>query len=160
MTDLTPHFRLEEFLRSETAIRAGREVEADTLTIANLRRLCNLVLEPLRDAVGPIRILSGFRPVWLNQMVGGSATSEHVPGRAADIEVVGMANDRLCQKIIDLNLPFNQVILEFGLSGWVHVSVPRLGDIPKGEVMTAAKVGGRTMYSAGLVVGRPSGHAA
>lgn len=150
MTDLTPHFRLEEFLRSETAIRAGREIEADTLTIANLRRLCNLVLEPLRDAVGPIRILSGFRPVWLNQLVGGSATSEHVPGRAADIEVVGMANDLLCQRIIDLKLPFNQVILEFTPNGWCHVSIPKLGDIPKREALTAKKQGGKTLYVTGI----------
>lgn len=150
MTALTEHFTQEEFLRSETAIRAGRAVEADELTIANLRRLCNMVLEPLRSAVGPIRILSGFRPLWLNQLVGGSTTSEHVYGRAADIEVVGMPNDSLCQKIIDLKLPFNQVILEFSPNGWCHVSIPRLGDMPKHEVLTATKQGGKTVYLTGL----------
>lgn len=150
MTELTEHFTLEEFLRSETAIRAGRAIDADTLTVANLRRLCRLVLEPLRDEVGPIRILSGYRPIWLNQLVGGSATSEHVSGRAADIEVPGLANDVLCQKIIDLKLPFNQVINEFAPDGWCHVSIPRLGDMPKHEVLTAKKLNGKTLYATGL----------
>lgn len=150
MTALTQHFQLEEFLRSETAIRAGRLIEPDQLTIDNLRRLCSTVLEPLRASIGPIRILSGFRPDWLNQLVGGSATSEHVPGRAADIEVVGMANDALCQRIIDLHLPFNQVINEFAPDGWCHVSVPKLGETPKREVLTARKQSGKTVYLTGL----------
>jgi zinc D-Ala-D-Ala carboxypeptidase len=153
MTELTTHFTLEEFTRSEVAIRNGRPLVADGLITANLRRLCTLVLEPLRAQVAqPVRILSGYRPPWLNIIVGGSATSEHVAGRAADIEVAGIDNATLAKIVLDLKLPFNQLILEFYPQGWVHVSVPKLGDEPKCEVLTAQKTGPRTVYLPGLRV--------
>jgi len=92
---LTPNFTLRELTRSDVATRMGKSIEPTPAIQNNLARLCLLVLEPIRAELGmPVRVLSGYRPIWLNTLVGGSAKSEHVDGRAADIEVVGMSDLR------------------------------------------------------------------
>lgn len=148
---LSPHFWLREFLRSATASRMGRPIEWPPEYVeANLERLCTDVLEPVRKAIGkPFTILSGYRPVWLNTAVGGSSRSDHLTGRAADIIVAGMSNEAVCQRIMDMGLPFRQLILEFPPNGWVHVSIGNAGTA-KQEVLTASKQGKATVYMRGL----------
>jgi hypothetical protein len=80
-TNLSPHFSLFEFTRSQAAARLGCKVvvEARSEVFGNLGRLCLTVREPLRIIVGgPVVILSGFRPEWLNSLVGGSRTLWHI----------------------------------------------------------------------------------
>jgi zinc D-Ala-D-Ala carboxypeptidase len=96
---------------------------------------------------------SGFRHPEVNAKVGGSKTSDHCRGQAADIEIPGVANADLAQWIAD-NLEFRQLILEFytpGIpdSGWVHVSY--VAEDNKKQVMTATKKDGKTVYLQGLV---------
>lgn len=82
------HFTLSEFTRSETAERNGVENVPNEAQIKNLECLCNLILDPLRDYIGhPVYITSGFRTPWLNHLVGGSNTSAHKEGLAADFKV-------------------------------------------------------------------------
>ena len=89
---LSEHFELAEFLVSETAARRGIANEPTPEIIDNLRRLCQLVLEPLRvKLVRPVVITSGYRSLALNRAVGGSPTSHHRQGRAADLIVPGMS---------------------------------------------------------------------
>jgi zinc D-Ala-D-Ala carboxypeptidase len=149
---LSNNFWLHEFLRSETASRAGRIIEEDSHATKQLERLCQLVLQPIRDHLSrPITILSGYRPIWLNRLVGGSATSEHVFGRAADFIVSGMRPFEVAQAISPLlaQLPVNQLIHEFGR--WTHISVCAPNQIPKRQVLTATKQHGRkTAYIVGL----------
>lgn len=146
--NLAPNFTLKEFLFSETAARMGRDVVPDEGVIANLEYLCKAVLEPLRTALGvPIVISSGYRPAWLNRAIGGSLTSEHMSGRAADIRALGLTPRQVCQRATELDLPTNQIILEF--DRWCHISVA-LSD-PKKQVLTAKFVEGRTVYYPGLV---------
>ena len=88
----------------------------------------------------------------MNASVGGSKTSDHCKGMAADIEINGIANGDLAQHIVD-TYKFTQVILEFytqGVldSGWVHVSYDK--DNLKCEVLTAVKQDGKTIYMKGL----------
>jgi zinc D-Ala-D-Ala carboxypeptidase len=148
--NLSPHFSLAELTFSETAIRAGREISPDETIIANLRNLCVSVLEPLREALGaPIVISSGYRPEWLNIIVGGSKTSDHMSGRAADIRAIGLAPIQVCRKACELELPTNQVILEFGR--WCHISVAPINAVPRGDVLTAKSIKGQTTYYPGLV---------
>jgi hypothetical protein len=52
----------------------------------------------------------------VNAKVGGSATSDHCQGFAADIEIPGIANADLAQWIAD-NCDFRQLILEFYTPG-------------------------------------------
>ena len=59
---LSEHFELAEFLVSETAARLGIANEPTPEVIENLRRLCQLVLQPLRVKTGrPVVITSGYR---------------------------------------------------------------------------------------------------
>lgn len=91
---LSPHFHLSEFTRSATAERLGITNSLDPSNpldqdvIANLRNLCEQVLEPLRAYVGqPIVIASGYRSAELNKAVGGAMASQHLTGEAADIRL-------------------------------------------------------------------------
>ena len=91
--------------------------------VANMTALVDNVLAPLREAYGkPIRVNSGFRCPALNKAVRGSATSDHMTGRAADITGGSpKENKRLFYLIQSLGLPFDQLIDEKNFA-WVHVS--------------------------------------
>jgi hypothetical protein len=95
---------------------------------------------------------SGYRSPESNAAVGGSKTSDHCKGQAADIEIDGVDNPDLAQWIMD-NLTYSQLILEFyeqgkGSSGWVHVSYNPEKLIK--QELTAVKVAGKTQYLQGL----------
>jgi hypothetical protein len=111
-------------------------------------------LQPIRDHYKKgIKVNSGFRHPNVNAAVGGSRTSDHCKGQAADIEIPGVANADLAEYIKD-NFKFTQLILEFytpGVpdSGWVHVSYDP-GNL-KCQVMTAYKKNGKTVYEPGII---------
>lgn len=118
---LTPHFTLAEMTASQIANRAGLDNNPDSKTIANLIELCQ-TLEAVRSLIGqPLLITSGYRCEALNQRIGGSASSAHVLGLAADILAVGLTPRQLAQRIMDSELDFDQLILEF--DGWVHLGL-------------------------------------
>lgn len=150
---LSRNFSLIEFQVSQTAARHDIDMAIDNpIYLANVKQLAATILQPLRDSfVGDppakeysIFISSGFRPQALNRLIGGSDTSDHMTASAADIMVVGHTPIQVAERIIELELPFGQCILEF--YRWVHVSI---GD--KCEVLTARKVDGKTQYSFGLI---------
>lgn len=145
--NLSRDFLLREFTSSQTAARMGREVVAAPDIVEALTLLCLNVLQPLRDAIGvTIAITSGYRPLWLNSLVGGSVTSQHVHGEAADIKAAGYTPLQLCREILLLQLPFDQLILEF--DQWTHVSYSARD---RRQVLTARVVEGKTAYLSGLV---------
>jgi zinc D-Ala-D-Ala carboxypeptidase len=123
-TPLTRNFSLEEMTFSQTAARHGILNAPDEAKIASLRALCENVLQPLRDALNlPITVSSGFRCAALNRAVGGATHSQHMEGEAADIICPAMSTDALFKRMLELNLPFDQLIYEGGKeSVWVHVS--------------------------------------
>jgi hypothetical protein len=150
---LSAHFFIQEFTRSEQAARMGRAIDVTPDILANLTRLCTQVLEPIRTQLDNrvTTITSGYRPEWLNRLVGGSRTSDHPKGLAADLIVQGFTPFQVCravQPILHL-LPINQLIYEFG--GWTHVSVCAEGDEPRRQVLTAHYVDGILTYTAGLI---------
>jgi hypothetical protein len=151
--NLSANFSLKELTKSDTATRLGIDNTPDDETIDNLKTLCDKVLQPVRDHFGKsVTINSGYRSSETNQATGGSKTSDHVKGQAADIEIAGVANADLAQWIMD-NLDYTQLILEFytqGIpdSGWVHVSYDP-NNLKKQE-LTAVKVAGKTQYLQGL----------
>lgn len=124
------YFSLNEFLRSQTASRLNitEQFNPPPTVVKNLQLLVDNVLDPLREAIGePIIISSGYRCPKLNASIPGSSkTSQHMTGEAADIEATGlMTNADLFRKIQELNLPFDQMIWEFGTKqnpAWIHVS--------------------------------------
>lgn len=154
MSDLTvqlsDHFFLHEFTRSDYAARVGREIVPTEMEIANLRRLCLTVLEPIRVRLNRVMfVTSGLRPEWLNTAIGGSAHSDHLEGRAADFVVHGLTPRQACETIAEMDLYWHKLILEF--DKWTHISVPILRGIPARQVLTARKHQGRTQYLTGLV---------
>lgn len=155
MTMLTNNFSLHEMIKSETAMRRDMDnTPHSDEVVQNLTILCEQVLQPLRDVYGVgIKVNSGYRSPDVNAAVGGSRTSDHCKGQAADIEIPGVANADLAQYIAD-NFDFTQLILEFytqGVpdSGWVHVSYD--SNNLKKQVMTAVKQSGKTVYLSGIV---------
>lgn len=152
--NLTKNFTLAEMTKSETALRHDMDNTPGEAEIASLKLLCEKVLQPVRDHYGKgVKVNSGFRHPEVNAKVGGSKTSDHCRGQAADIEIPGIANAELAKWIVD-NLDFRQVILEFytpGIpdSGWVHVSY--IAEDNKKQVLTATKRDGKTVYLEGLV---------
>jgi hypothetical protein len=154
MTQLTKNFSLHELTKSETAVRNGMDNSPDQTAISNLQVLAVHVLQPVRDHFAKgVHINSGFRHPDVNAKVGGSRTSDHCKGMAADLEIPGVPNAELAEWIKN-NLEFTQLILEFytpGIpdSGWVHVSYDPAN--LKKQVMTATKQNGKTVYLPGLV---------
>jgi zinc D-Ala-D-Ala carboxypeptidase len=119
---LSPHFSLEELTASETAARHGIDNEADSLILVNLERTAHF-LERCRIILGhPIVVLSGFRCQALNRLVGGSDTSAHMRGLAADWICPGYGTPlQVCQALERAGLDYDQLIHEFGR--WVHTGL-------------------------------------
>lgn len=86
---LSPHFCLDEFTKSSTAIKHGIQNNPPQEAVENLRRLCANTLEPLREELGlPVVITSGFRTKALNDLLAHSSErSQHMQGQAADFYV-------------------------------------------------------------------------
>ena len=152
--NLTTNFSLHELTKSEIALRLGLDNTPNETEIAALKMLAEKVLQPVRDHFGKgVKVNSGFRSIAVNQATGGSKSSDHVRGQAADIEIPSVPNAELAQWIMD-NLEYTQLILEFytpGIpdSGWVHVSFDS-ANLKKQE-LTAMKVAGKTQYVPGLM---------
>lgn len=151
---LSANFTLSEMVKSETAERRGLNNTPGAAEVANLRLLAEKVLQPVREQYKRgVKVNSGFRHPDVNAAVGGSRTSDHTKGMAADIEIPGVANADLAEWI-QKNLKFTQLILEFytpGVpdSGWVHVSYDPAN--LKCQVMTAMRENGKTVYKPGLI---------
>ena len=126
---LSKHFKLEEFTKSQTAIRKGINNEAGSGEIKNLTDLCYTVLEPVRAKFDkPITVTSGFRSEELCEAIGSKKTSQHAKGQAVDFEIAGVSNLQIAVWI-EANCDFYQLILEYWKeedkdpnSGWVHCS--------------------------------------
>lgn len=131
---ISEHFTLEEFERSDTARRLGIDNKCPRKYWAHLTRLCVDVLEPLRasfQTVGAptpyVTIHSGYRCSELNRAVGGVAKSHHLIGCAADITIAGHTPTEVYSRLLKMNtgvmglpyVPVTQVIL---YRTFVHVS--------------------------------------
>lgn len=144
---LSAHFDLAEFTRSESAKRHGVSNEPTPEHLENIKVLCERVLEPIRMFNdGPLNISSGYRSKTLNHFIGGSLSSQHCEGKAADIDMDGMTgkSNKEIFEYIKNNLEFDQLINEFNYS-WVHVSY-NTGKNRK-QVLDALKSNGRTVYA-------------
>jgi zinc D-Ala-D-Ala carboxypeptidase len=150
--NLSKNFSLSELTKSETAIRKSIDNTPSDEALNNLTTLCNMVLQKVRNSHGAVTITSGYRSPELNKAIGGSTTSDHCKGLAADFEVKGMDNKELGKWIVD-NLTFKQLILEFYTngepnSGWIHCSFEEGNNY--NQVLRAVKDGKKTLYPTGL----------
>jgi zinc D-Ala-D-Ala carboxypeptidase len=125
---LSKNLSLGEVIKSTTAKRLGIDNTPDDWTTENLRQVAINVFQPLRDAFGcPIFVSSGYRSADLNRAIGGSKRSQHVEGRALDLDadVFGRCTNAQIFNWLKENVEFDQLIWEFGDEDnpdWVHVS--------------------------------------
>lgn len=113
--------------------------------VQRLRLLATKCLQPLRDSLGRALVVnSAFRSAKVNAAVGGSSTSDHRTGQAADVWTDGMSSLTLAKHVITHKIPFDQLIYYPGTRR-VHVSYREGGN--RGQVMTAHANG---RYTAGL----------
>jgi hypothetical protein len=147
---MTPHFTLAELTASETADRNGLNNTPDAAAQANLQRLAEF-LEKVKAALGnkPVMINSAYRGPEVNAHVGGSKSSQHMVGCAADIRIPGMSPDEVCRAVLASGLEFDQLIREFydpekKAGGWTHISVPNnASDKPRKQALIIDKTGTR-----------------
>jgi hypothetical protein len=135
--NLSEHFTLAEFTRSETASRRNLDNTPDQDTIGNLIILAQ-GMEDVRKLLGhPIHINSAYRSPKVNSAVGGSKDSAHMKGFAADFTCPGFGDPwQICNEIIKSDIRVDQLILEYftvGGGGWTHISFdPQM----RGQVLT------------------------
>ncbi len=141
----TKNFSLQELLLTSNRKFDDEQYNPPAEIIENLRALCINVLQPLRDALGtPVNLNSGYRCPSLNRAIGGAKNSQHMTGQAADIVDFTNGNEYLFEKINELNLPFDQMIDEFGFR-WVHVSYDPSRN--RKQILQAQKdTNGKTIY--------------
>jgi hypothetical protein len=135
---ISKHFSLSEFTRSDYARRHGIDNTPNADVLENLRMLAARI-DRLRDVLSlPIHVTSGYRSPKLNAGIGGSKSSRHMVGLAADIECprFGTAKDLFdeMRKHKDM-LDWDQLILEYPPNGWVHFGICGEDEFPRGDVL-------------------------
>lgn len=143
--NLTPNFTFEELTRTENRdlLQKNIAMANDPVIKANLTRLAKELLEPIRALVkAPIQITSGYRCPDLNTRVGGSATSQHIRGEAADFVVQGYETEALEVQLVTRiakqlpDLKWGQLLVE---AGCIHVSLGTKKEIAYYDVPTKTK---------------------
>ena len=130
--NLSEHFTLEEMTYSANALRANIENTPWSEQISELKLLCTDILEKVRLMFGPVTVDSGYRSSVVNRLIqGSSSTSQHCLGQAADIVIPGKTPDEVVCAIMASDIPFDQLISEWG---WTHIS---RSDNPRHEVLRA-----------------------
>jgi hypothetical protein len=141
---LSKHVTIEEFERSETAIKYGISNKMGFTEKDAAILLCEKVFEPIREHLArPIKINSGFRSLRVNSRIGGAVSSQHVKGEAMDVD---LHDKELFDWIIE-NVVFDQMIAEFPINGkasWFHISYRKNRN--RKHTLIAIKKNGKTVY--------------
>ena len=142
---LSQNFTLERFVFSSTAERRGIDNTAPDDVVANLKVLANY-LEQVQSSLGhEIHFNDVYRCNELNMIVGGSPTSDHVHGLAADFTCPSFGTPReVIHRIVEAGIPFDQLIYE---GTWVHFGC---GERMRGELETASFANGKPTYTLGV----------
>jgi zinc D-Ala-D-Ala carboxypeptidase len=144
---LSRHFTLEQLTWSELARKKGINNSPSDAQIENLKYLCTMVLDPLKEKLGKnITIVSGFRSRELNAAMFGSPESWHMAEddkAAVDIVCKGASLKRIAETLDDLQVPFDKVIISYDRA-IVHIQARR----PKRENIARKVVGGVVRYQA------------
>lgn len=135
------YFELNEFTESATAKKKGIDNTPSFEVVSHLDELVEKILDPLRAAYGmPISISSGYRCPALNKAVGGSATSAHLIGYAADLQVNRNFDDFkvfVVDWLKKTGVKFDQVLLERNKATgakWIHIGLKNAGGAQRGEI--------------------------
>ena len=127
---LSKNFTLPEIIHSNTAKRLGIQNAPNKEHLKNMQVLVRDLIQPIRDALGPIRISSGYRNPELNRAIGGSSKSQHCKGEALDLQYWSkgeVCNKEIYDWVIKSGIEFDQMINEFDYS-WIHISLKSKGN--------------------------------
>jgi len=116
---------LSEVTRSNTAKRLGIDNAPKNDHLKSMQRIISELAQPMRDALGPIRITSGYRSPELNRAIGGSNKSQHCKGQALDLQFWKdgqMCNKEIYDWVLKSDIEFDQMINEFDYA-WIHISL-------------------------------------
>lgn len=123
---LSWHFTLDDLTRSGQAERLGIDNTPGPKEVENLKRLCDLLLEPVWSWCGSLYVSSGYRSKELNRAVGGVDGSDHTRGVAVDFICLNpkFRDPYELARFLSTTktLPFDQLGNEYGR--WVHCSIP------------------------------------
>ena len=122
---LSKNFVLSEVTRSNTAKRLGIDNAPKNDHLKSMQRIISELAQPMRDALGPIRITSGYRSPELNRAIGGSSKSQHCKGQALDLQFWKdgqMCNKEIYDWVLKSDIEFDQMINEFDFA-WIHISL-------------------------------------
>ena len=126
------YFTIGELTESATARRYNIKNIPGSSELANLKALVENLLDPLRELLGrPVFVSSGYRCRALNNKVGGSKTSQHMKGQAADIYLKGLSNIVIAKVLVASCLQWDQCIIEKGSMQspqWIHLSYKTSGN--------------------------------
>ena len=122
------YFSYSEFFKSDVAEKHQvKNIPDDaqlSQVLGNIKALVLNVLDPLRARIGrPIIITSGYRSQRVNELVGGSKTSQHMLGKAADIHVQGYTPQQMdmVYRTIQMYYDFDQLIF-YPSKNIIHIS--------------------------------------
>lgn len=148
---LSDNLSLKEVTKSNTATFYGIDNTPNEEQLSCLKSIAKNVFQEARNELGAIFVSSGFRSSELNTKLKGSKTSQHMEGKALDLDndfrEEAATNAEIFHYIKD-NLVFDQLIWEFGDDknpDWVHVSYQPNG-MNRKQVLKAVKIKGRTRY--------------
>ena len=119
--------------------------DANAIVKANMKKLVEKVLDPLREKVGKIKINSGYRTPTHNKEVGGSPTSQHIKGQAVDLVPLDTDIDTVFTLLIR-EFKYDQVILEKKNSRWIHISYNEGHNRQKAMTAIVDKATGKATY--------------
>ena len=122
---LSKNFTRAEIEHRNTAKRLDISNEMSDEHLENMQRVIDNLIQPMRNAIGPIRITSGYRSPKLNKAIGGSSRSQHCKGEALDLQFwkEGKMNNKVIYDwVIDSGIEFDQMINEFDYA-WIHISL-------------------------------------
>ena len=153
---LSKNFTLNELTYSATALRLGIDNSPSKEGIYKLTLLATSVLQLLRDRIGALRITSGYRSPQLSEAIGSSSNSQHCRYEAVDLQFVKrgkMNNLDIYNALIDLDLDYDQCILEFGKNteyvdgepAWIHLSW-KISDNRKQTLVAYKDINNKTKY--------------
>ena len=159
---LSKNFTLNELTYSSTALRLGINNEPSKEGILKLTLLATSLLQPIRDTIGSIRVTSGYRSPELSEAIGSSSNSQHCRYEAVDLQFVKrgvMDNLMIYQTLVDLDLDFDQCILEFGSNlasnipthpSWIHLSW-KVCDNRNQTLIAYKDINNKTKYRAKII---------
>lgn len=132
MSENLKHFSVRELCCSSAYPKFVEVPKEGSTEYKNIVVLIQSLLDPIREKLGrPIIVTSGYRPKPLNDAVGGSSTSNHLFGYAADVHIKGN-NVEIVEALLELGINFDECICEgavFNKEGelvsckWVHLAL-------------------------------------